>query len=71
MGNPYPAFCRRYGTEDCVLRCRHFMLDELYFCRAYNMKAFGKPVIEVEVKPKKSKASWWDRQAEARNGMQG
>ena len=62
--NPYPAFCRRYATEDCIRRCRHYMQDELYFCRAYNRKFFGQPVVEVSVIETPKRKNWWDKQAE-------
>lgn len=52
--------CPRYPCG--CFACRWYLgTEHAFFCGAYNSKAFGSAVVEVEVKPeKKERGAWWN-----------
>lgn len=53
--------CPRYphGCFKCIW---YLGTEHIFFCGAYNWKAFGAAVVEVEVKkePEKERGAWWN-----------
>ena len=47
--------CRKY-PQGCF-SCRHFMLREAYFCKAYNIRRFGQDRVSVDIVP--DRRPWW------------
>ena len=52
--------CPRYPNG--CFACRWYLgAEHLFFCRAYNCKAFDSAVVEVEIKPEtKKEGAWWN-----------
>ena len=48
----------------CMQGCKYAMLNEAYFCKAYNARRFGQDRVQVEIVP--DRRPWWEQEKERR-----
>ncbi len=52
------------GWHSACFRCKYAVLEDVYFCRAYNQRHFGQDRVKVELIA--DRQPWWVRERSRR-----